>query len=567
MGILKDRNGHVWRVPALFFAICLAKILLFQGTYWDFCTPDSAESASYFWAFYLIKISVPLLFGGMVLCSGRKGWSVGLLLFLDIWIEGNLVYYRSNGLCLDGYSSTLLGNLKGFEGGILALLEWRDIIYPALSLLYMAAVCREGKRKQRNITAGIIAIVAAVALHFLAMGLFNRDVEKEDRCLNPFSGGMYRIFPFINDYCSSVSVAHLFIYDISDVARIWLDRESSSSLKLTAEEREILEKISHPELASQRFQYRDTVVLVLVESLESWAVREDAMPNLYALAHSEHVLYADRVKTQIKAGTSADGQLICNTGLLPIDRATVCFAYPHNDFPSLAGAGAGKGVTILPHHDGVWNQKEMSPAYGYEGTLVRSEEDSAVFNAVLDCLKEGYTTIQTLTMSSHVPFNYGSSRSDLQTPAGMPASMSNYLKCMNYTDSNLQILLSELEEGGMLHNATVIITGDHRIFCKEKRKRFAGFSTREGGNYDVFNDNTPLIIYSPHIEGNRYINSQCYQMDLYPTVMGLLGNPDPVWDGFGTNLLLNPSERRFTEKAAFSLSNKLIRSNFFASLY
>lgn len=566
MVISMENNRKVWRIPALFFVFVLAKLLFFQGTYWNLCTPESADTTAYFWAFYLIKISVAVLFAGLVLCFKRKGWSVGLSFFLDVWIIGNLVYYRSNGLCLDGYSSTLIGNLKGFEGGILALLEWRDLIYVALSVIYAYAVHSERKEKLQNRKAGLAVIAIALLLHFSAMCLFNRDVDKEDRCYNPFSGGMYRLFPFINDYCSSVSIAHAFIYDISDVARIWLQKESLSNLNLTARDKEILDLTSHPELAGQRHQYKDTLVLVLVESLESWAVREDVMPNLYGLAHSEHVLFADKLKTQIKAGTSADGQLIFNTGLLPIDRATVCFAYPHNTFPSLAGMGAGRAVTILPHHDGVWNQREMSTVYGYDGTVVRSEEDSTVFNAVVNCIKEGFTTVQTLTMSSHVPFDFGSARSDLQMPSDMPVTMANYLKCMNYTDDNLQILLSELGDGGLLHNATVVITGDHKIFCKEKRKRFARYSSRFGEKYDVFNANTPLIIYSPHIDGNRYVGEQCFQMDVYPTVMGILDNPDPTWSGFGTDLMKDSSERMFTEEEASSLSNKLIRSNFFSSL-
>ena len=77
----------------------------------------------------------------------------------------------------------------------------------------------------------------------------------------------------------------------------------------------------------------------------------------------------------------------------------------------------------------------------------------------------------------------------------------------------------------------------------------------------------PLIIYSPQIEGNVQIDELCYQMDIFPTILHLIGCEDYYWKGFGVNLLDSVARRNrpITEKEAYELSDKLIRSNYFSS--
>ena len=57
-------------------------------------------------------------------------------------------------------------------------------------------------------------------------------------------------------------------------------------------------------------------------------------------------------------------------------------------------------------------------------------------------------------------------------------------------------------------------------------------------------------------------------MDIYPTVLSLLGCSDYYWKGLGINILNeyqndNLDIRTITEENAFILSDKLIRNNFF----
>ncbi len=543
----------------LFFLAIVTDIMIFTLHNW----PGLPERVL---PFLLHKISAALFLAGLALLFRRKGWTVVFLVFLSAWICANQIYLRSNGLCFDGYSSTLIRNLKGFESGTLSFFEWFDLWYLAVPVVYAAFFPFIRRGVGANPLRALVLVLISILSGWSGMALVNRDLVEEERCGNPFGSGMHRVFPYINDYCREVSVVHLFIYDVSDVVRINISKDISFNTEYLPGEEEDLARFFHPGLKDGRGTFRDTVVILLVESLESWAVNKDFMPNLEKFIHGDNVLFANRVKPQILAGTSSDGQFIVNSGLLPIDHGALCFTYPRQTYPSIASNAAGKSVTLVPHSDEVWNQKEMSKAEGYQSTVQIGVSDEEVFGSVLEYVGNGYQVVQTLTVSSHVPFSYGAERSTLKTSPGMPLMMSNYVKCMNYTDRNIGAILSQTGEDGLLHNATIVITGDHTIFFKDRRKSLLKYCGREGLSYSVGEPYCPLIIYSPHIKGNVKVEEECYQMDVYPTVMALLGNPDPVWDGFGIDLSNPESRRRVTADRAMRLGNKAVRNDLFKDM-
>ena len=67
------------------------------------------------------------------------------------------------------------------------------------------------------------------------------------------------------------------------------------------------------------------LVIFLVESLESWAIMPEVTPNICRLIKSDGVLYAPYIKRQALKGQSMDGQIIVNTGILPIKNGASCF--------------------------------------------------------------------------------------------------------------------------------------------------------------------------------------------------------------------------------------------------
>jgi phosphoglycerol transferase MdoB-like AlkP superfamily enzyme len=308
----------------------------------------------------------------------------------------------------------------------------------------------------------------------------------------------------------------------------------------------------------------EPLIIILLESLENWVCREDVMPNLWRLTQHEHVLYADRVHTQIVGAPSADGQMIVNTGLLPIDAGATCLHYSHNEYPALMKVVEGHSVCLLPHDPAVWNQTEMSPAFGYDTTIVFSDIDTLLFARLNELIDSGERHIQCITQSTHAPF-VNQKYSSLEVPKDMPWVMSSYIRGFNALDDGLGLFIRKLETDERLRQFTIVITGDHRILHKEKREQMMRYSREHGLDYNAYDDCLPLVIWSPRISGNIHVTDEAYQMDIYPTVLALLQAEDYDWKGFGVNLCdsVARNNRNLNPRQAAVLSDRMIRNNYF----
>ena len=313
------------------------------------------------------------------------------------------------------------------------------------------------------------------------------------------------------------------------------------------------------------------LVIVLLESFENWVLTPQIMPNLYRLTQNDHVFYANRIHTQIVGAPSADGQMIVNTGLLPINAGATCLHYPTHDFPGIMKLAPDSTICLLPHDPSVWNQTQMSPAYGYDSTITYCDIDTILFQKLDSLVDDGYRYIQCITQSTHAPF-WNEKYSHLDLPHSMNWVMYNFIRGFNSLDDGLGYFIRKIESDPKLQNYTIVFTGDHRILHYEKRKQMQRYVSRwrnDGSPYEWIGDLTPeddclpLIIYSPKITGNPRYTEDAYQMDIYPTYQTLLGNGPFYWKGFGINLMDSTQKRAIQEKDAFLLSDKVIRNNFF----
>lgn len=317
---------------------------------------------------------------------------------------------------------------------------------------------------------------------------------------------------------------------------------------------------------------QQNIMFVLVESLESWPLKSvcgyDFMPNLSALLNNEHVLYCDKVTSQVKYGNSADGQLIDVTGCLPISDGVTCTAYSSVVFPSYADC-VEQSAIINPWPN-CYNQGIVTYKYQFK-ELIEPQSSSWGDDKILGNMITYADTalapfcVFGITASSHMPFSYGAKH-----PAyiidGMPTIMNDYLNSLHYTDSCIGALFEAIQNNERLRdNTTIVIAGDHNIF-RTKDNDIDQFAQEHQIDMQTTHTFTPLIIYSPNIGGNIQIADTCYQMDIYPTIMPLIGCEDYYWKGVGVNLLDSAARhnRMISEQEAYYLSDKLIRSNYFA---
>ena len=296
---------------------------------------------------------------------------------------------------------------------------------------------------------------------------------------------------------------------------------------------------------------RPNVIFIMVESLNAWAVNLDidgkpVTPTLNALAADSTNIVCLNVISQAKNGRSSDGKFMYQTGLLPMLDRSVAMEYSDRTFPSLVKALKQRGykaVEICGDEPSLWNVENMSAAYGFD-TLYHQPElkaeleaaDYKIDKVVMEYAAKYLPSIggnfmaQLFTGVMHSPYDYDFepatwiSASKQYTPA-----VRNYLEKTHYFDRQLGIFLENLRRSGLYENSVIVIASDH---CEPVDDDSNGRpSLSKNGNECVF-----IVINSSH---GKQINGPIGQIDIYPTLLDVMGLNDYPWKGLGHSLLRN----------------------------
>ena len=574
-----------WLVFGLFTLLIFVQTLLFD--HFAFRELELQSTVQNTIAMLMSKLAAAVFVASFSFLMRDKRWLIALSVVIDTWFVANLIYMRNNHILLDAEAFNMSGNLHGYFWSVLIYIEWWiDLLFYGLTALfcilyfYVTTSTRDWKA-----WGGMLLLF--VALHLGAEALYVHEKEKATN-----TEQTYDAVPFIREHREPVygnhfptTVAHTSvlyspIYITSDYYLMVNDIQPDRPL--TPHDYAVM---SHLDQGKDSVSLDSPLIIILLESLENWVLTPEIMPNLYRLANSNHVLYADRIHTQIVGAPSADGQMIVNTGLLPINAGGTCLHYDHNTYPAIMKLAPDSAICLLPHDTCVWNQTHMSPAYGYDSTIIYCDIDTILFQKLDSLVDDGYKYIQCITQSTHAPF-VNEKYSHLEVPKNMPWVMSNFIRGFNALDDGLGYFIRKLESDPKLQEYTIVITGDHRILHYEKRQQMQRYAQRWStkptdkkgrdfswiGNLQPMDDCLPLIVYSPKLEGNHRFTCDCYQMDIYPTYRSLVGAGDFHWQGFGINLLdssycavcLSGTKKRpIAEDEAFQLSDRLIRNDYF----
>ena len=152
--------------------------------------------------------------------------------------------------------------------------------------------------------------------------------------------------------------------------------------------------------------------------------------------------------------------------------------------------------------------------------------------------------VLAITINTHTPFYSVPTTMDLDE--AYTKTENRYLQCARYFDTHAGRFLAWADTAKTMQNATIVITADHNHFPQKKGQGVC-----------------PLIIRSPNIKHFIYI-PEAYQMDIFPTILHAIGQSNYAWRGFGIDLLDSTAVRTISEEQAYSLSDRMIRTNFFA---
>ena len=488
----------------------------------------------------------------------RTTWGVAVL--MDVLLVCNLMYFRTYYTAIPPDSYLLVGNLKDFTDSVWGSLKATDALFPISTLV--AAALRRRRRGQtsrlRHTTLmrryAVATALSATALLTLtwAKGGFRRAYESMQgsythTCVTP----MYTVFGTFYYDCSRD--AETFTPEVERRVEAWLAADRADRMAAPADT-----------FAADSLRRRH-VIIILAESLESWVLErtvegQELTPRLNAVLRDSLTIYAPHILSQAKGGRSIDAQLMINSGLLPIASGAYSLKYPHTTYPSLAealraeyGADAVRAYALTGDKPMVWNQAIIDPALGYDSLISKASfvndepvgpryrpqiGDVALMRQIADKIVRGevwdahrHMLLQCVTYSGHFPFALPDRLREVRFSDRFPERMRNYMATARYTDRAIGLFVDRLRAAGVYDSTLIVITGDHEGLGEMRRAW-----CESAGGRGVVSDRpmVPLII----LNAPRSLRVEAVggQIDIYPTLLRLLGLRRYAWRGMGRSL-------------------------------
>lgn len=296
--------------------------------------------------------------------------------------------------------------------------------------------------------------------------------------------------------------------------------------------------------------HRDNLVLIVVESLNSWVLDlridgREVTPVLNALCADTANIVGRHMRRQVKNGGSSDGHFMYNTGLLPLEQRAVAMVYPDAHYPTLNQA-LQRPVTmhICGDQPALWNTQVTALTYGYHTfhgapelqPLLKSslwQWDKVIFEAAthyLDTISQPFVA-QIITLGMHEPYNRTDVPESWISHCGhYTPKLRNYLERTAVFDRELGLFLQRLRQQGLYDNSLIVIVSDHNELVDNE----------PSGRPSIDPDGRDCLFLVLNSGQGSYIERPFGQIDVYPTLLDLMGANDYDWKGMGYSLMRHP---------------------------
>ena len=450
-------------------------------------------------------------------------------------------YCRAYDDLMPWQSLTLTQNVNStLAASTLSLLRWHDLLI-VVPYLLLIVVCLLGQRMGddgKRLKPFLLTLAACLV--FALAGYVVKGENYEKRFLYNFSNRDY----FAQNGLIPYSVFTLY-------------QTLFNSHKVTDDERAMVDRFlaeECPHYSDNRYSggERPNLVLIIVESLHTWPIGmevdgREVTPVLNSLVTGDSVIYAPHVLFQTSHGHSSDAHFIYNTGLLPLRDGVVAVHHGDGPYPTLAAALNGYDCREIICTPGVnWNQNVTARTYGFDTLYTRDHltdalkrqgniDDAALMDfagGLLPTLLQPFF-LEMVTMTMHAPYTDGKVPPSWITASDtLNAEARGYLNCVHLTDSCIGVLMNDLHRHGLAGNTVVAIVSDHTQLY---RNRVLGKTDYESVPDDW---GIPMIIAGCNTT-LRY-DATIGQVDVYPTLLDVMGANTYYWKGLGYSILRYP---------------------------
>lgn len=528
--------------------VSLITILLFD-VFWMLQTTFRPFTYYVFWPYLLLSslfITFPTLF------TSKAAVQAAWLIFVDFLLVANLMYCRTYYSAIPLSSYLLIGNLQDFTSSVTDSFKWYFIFLPILTLIALFGYFYLANFKSRKpnpfawCVYMVIFFIAGWLGDALRIGTVNKIREMSSS--SNLKGAVVPIY----------SLGGFLMYDLYQGSEK-LTTEKAAEVDRWLREHEKFNKNFRSNSQDSTLRRPRNLVVILCESLESWVIGnqvegKEVTPYLNRLVNDSTSFYAPNVVTQVGSGHSIDAQLLILAGLLPMYNKVYAYDAVGNEYFTIPKAMEERGAkTYLLTSDKpyVWNQEPVSRAFGWQNLIhnhdFENNEPVGIFKLLSDGelmrqsvnkMKQGQVwpvgekaMVMLVTFSGHTPFVLPEHLRKIHFDGNYTDAINNYMTTANYTDAAIETMIEYLKTRSDWEDTMVVITGDHEGLAAVRQIALKNPDARKFVDPGL---HTPFIVLNSPRPG-RY-DDELGQVDLYSTILDLMGLDDYIWKGMGFSI-------------------------------
>lgn len=299
-------------------------------------------------------------------------------------------------------------------------------------------------------------------------------------------------------------------------------------------------------------------ILIMAESLDTFAINETLTPNLYRL--KTEYAYFENFYSPLYYRSTADSEFLVQTSMLPDKNVTLSMdAYMENTFPNtLPKLFQEAGYSTFSFHDyfdyfyprgnfhlntlgydQFWGSEELGLTTEFDpDRIIVDHEWKSDFEmmkrAVPKFINEDRFFVNILTVSGH--FNY-SQNHEMAKPEYVEAAQ-DYLDSLGDTveytneilyylavhmevDKAIGYLIDELERVDKMNDTVIMIFGDHYAYGIDNDDIWAFDNEYKTDNDEMDIHNVPMMIVSPSAFVTGTYENYMSTIDVMPTIANL----------------------------------------------
>jgi len=410
---------------------------------------------------------------------------------------------------------------------------------------WLSAAASKTNRKFEMIGCIVLLTVSISSIVLTHSKLMKEGQNQQVSWRMGFAQPVSAIYEDFSNVNQCMGIAGLYQYTARSIAvstglERWIET-SSLCAKLDNIFRERMGKHNRENSMTGVFEGKN-LILIMLESIDTWMINEDYMPELYSLQQKSINFTRHYTPLFINAGTF-NTEFTALTGILAPTSGIRKSAYTSNDFSwSLPSLFREKGYSANSFHSAdpvIYDRGNIHRNIGFENYfcwynlgMENYMKDSQLINGFDKMVSDKPFFSFIITYSGHGP--YTDEMKDISGPhyekavekaklrgiVGNDKNTQEYYHAIAHameTDAFIGALMDKLEESGHIDDTVVILFSDH--YSKYMTDNEYLMEIKGVSNTDLL-CNTPFMIFSTGIKPQN-IDTITSTIDILPTIVNM----------------------------------------------